>query len=139
MLSVEWGWNFTDVARNQMDINENISESLRSSPWLDQLPWQLCQASLETTPSGSEAVELLTDNLAHHHSSIRCWMIEIGWISRSLLDVSKAIPLLLKNISDTIFEPFLSAGLAAAIFVKKNDKEFYEMAPKFNPRPDCKE
>lgn len=139
MLAVEWGWNFTDVARDQMDINENISESLRSSPWLDQLPWQLCQASLETTPSDSEAVELLTANFTHHHSSIRCWMVEIGWITRSLLDVSKAIPQLLKNLSNTIFDPFLSAGLAAAIFVKKDDEEFYEMVQNFKPHPVDKE
>lgn len=134
LLSVEWGRDFTDVARDQMNINEEESnEAFGPYPWLDQIPWQLCQASLETTPSDSEAVEHFTANLAHHNSSIRVWMLEIGWITRSWLDASKAIPLLLKNLADTLAGQFMSAGLAAAIVAREDiegdgEDKFYKIA-----------
>lgn len=132
LLSVEWGRGFTNVARDQMDINNEASEARGAFPWIDQISWQLCQSSLGTTPSESAAVKKLTANLVHHDSSIRCWMLEIGWITRSWLDPSKAIPLLLKNLADTLAGPFMSAGLAAAI-IAKEDEEFCEMAQDFYP------
>ena len=130
LLSVEWGRDFTGIARDQMNMNENLAAT--RGVWLDQLPWQLCLSSLKSKPSKSESVKQLTANFAHHNSSVRCWMLEIGWFTRSWLDPSKAMPLLLKNLADTLMGPFMSAGLAAAIFAKE-DEDFYEMAQDFDP------
>ena len=131
LLAVEWGRDFTNVARDQIDINREAIKDRGVLPWVDQISWQICQASLEKTPSKSETVEQLIANLDHHNSSIRCWMLEIGWFIRHWLDASKAIPLLLKNIADTIFGPFMSAGLAAGIAV--TEEEFCALAQEFNP------
>jgi hypothetical protein len=86
------------------------------------------------SPSEAVAVKKLTVNLDNHHSSIRCWMMEIGWIARSWLTASEAMPLLLKNLADTLGGPFKAAGLAAAL-VSTAD-EFWTLARDFKHHDD---
>jgi len=56
-------------------------------------------------------------------------MMEIGWIARSWLSTPEAIPLLLKNLADTLGGPFNAAGLAAAIV--STEEEFWTLARDF--------
>jgi hypothetical protein len=129
LLAVEWGDKFTDVARHQMETNREMAAVRREPSWYDQLPWELCQASFMVTPPETVAVERLTVNLDNHHSSIRCWMMEIGWITRSWLAAPEAIPLLLKNLADTLGGPFKAAALAVALV--STPDEFWTLARDF--------
>jgi hypothetical protein len=134
LLAVEWGDKFTDVARQQMESNRGAAAARGYQSWYDRLPWELCQASMMVTPSESVAVKKLTVNLDNHHSSIRCWMMEIGWITRSWLAAPEAIPLLLKNLSDTLGGPFKAAGLAVALV--STPDEFWTLARDFKHHDD---
>jgi hypothetical protein len=58
-------------------------------------------------------------------------MMEFGWIARSWLPASDAIPRLLKNLSDTLHHPFEAAGLAASL--AKTSKKFWDLASAFKP------
>ncbi|PIU54208.1 MAG: hypothetical protein COS90_02065 [Deltaproteobacteria bacterium CG07_land_8_20_14_0_80_60_11] len=130
LLAVEWGDKFTDVARHQMESNRGAAAARREPSWYDQLPWELCQVPfMMVSPPETIAVERLTVNLDHHSGSIRCWMMEIGWIARSWLSTPEAIPLLLKNLADTLGGPFNAAGLAAAIV--STEEEFWTLARDF--------
>ncbi len=130
LLAVEWGCKFTDVARQQMESNREAAAARGYQSWYDRLPWELCQASFTmVTPPESVAVKKLTVNLDNHHSSIRCWMMEIGWIARSWLSAPEAIPLLLKNLADTLGGPFKAAALAVAMV--STPDEFWTLARDF--------
>lgn len=136
LLAVEWGSEFTDVAWRQMEANWKAAAGHRDVSWHDELPWQLCEAPLmmKKPPSETLGVKKLIVNLDHHNSSIRCWMMEIGWIARSWLAAPEAMPLLLKNLADTLGGPFLAAGLAAAL-VSTVD-EFWTLARDFKHNDD---
>lgn len=137
LLAVEWGRDFTNVAFEQIHANMEASEDRGNWGWLDQIPWRLCQISQLKNPSKSNEVNNLVEKLTHHNSSIRVWMLEIGWMIRSWLDASKAIPLLLKNLADTLAGPFMSAALAAAIVAGEDiegdgQDKFYKIAEDFD-------
>lgn len=134
LLAVEWGDKFTDVARQQMESNRGAAAARGYQSWYDRLPWELCQASMMVTPSESVAVKKLTVNLDNHSGSIRCWMMEIGWMARSWLAAPEAIPLLLKNLADTLGGPFKAAGLAAALV--STPDEFWTLARDFKHHDD---
>ena len=161
LLAVEWGNEFTNIADKQSEMNSRaaaarldrvgshradwVSEPNLPTPptsqpalsWFDELPWRLCSASM-ASPSDSRPVkELLTLNLDHHNSSIRSWMMEIGWIARSWLDANEAIPRLLANLADTLVGPFMAAGLAAAL--TPTEDEFWTLARCFEPRSGFEE
>jgi hypothetical protein len=130
LLAVEWGDKFTDVAREQMETNREMTAVRREPSWYDQLPWELCQVPfMMVSPPETVAVERLTVNLDHHSGSIRCWMMEIGWIARSWLSTPEAIPLLLKNLADTLGGPFKAAALAVALV--STPDEFWTLARDF--------
>jgi hypothetical protein len=98
----------------------------------DALLWELCQVPfMRVSPPETVAVEKLTVNLDHHESSTRYWMMEIGWIARSWLAAPEAIPRLLKNLADTLHDPFEAAGLAASL-ASASDK-FWTLASDFKP------
>lgn len=128
LLAVEWGAEFTDVARQQMEVNREAVAARDRASWIDQLPWKLCLAANLASPPQSDAVEELIANLDHHNSSIRCWMMKLGWMAvpwiKALASTSMGInPVeaavrLLKNLADTLGGPFMAAGLAARLFDK---------------------
>lgn len=124
ILSVEWGSEFTDVARKQMKINRLTAAAHDHPSWMNELPWKLCQSSYLMSPSQSDAVDELTANLDHHNSSIRCWMMKIGWFVIPWLNPVESAVRLLKNLADTLSGPFMAASLAARLF----DKEDYFLA-----------
>jgi hypothetical protein len=163
LLAVEWGSEFTGVAQEQMETNRKEAATRRDMPpggrgwvlepnpsrktavalsdvswdvsWDDQLSWELCQVpSIMVAPSETIEVEKLTVNLDHHNSSIRYWMMEIGWMARPWLTGPEAMPRLLKNLADTLGGPFMAAGLAAAL-VSTVD-EFWTLARGFKPNDD---
>lgn len=120
-LSVEWGSEFSEVAADQMEFNRVLAAGWRTVAWADTLPWELCQASFLATPMEAPAVQLLTANLDHGNSSVRTWMMEIGWFVRRWLDPDEASRRLLNNLGSTIFQPFMAAGLAACLFATIDD------------------
>jgi len=130
LLAVEWGDKFTDVARQQMGSNRGATAARGFQSWYDRLPWELCQASfMMVSPSEAGAVKKLTVNLDNRDSSIRSWMMEIGWIARSWLNASEAMPLLLKNLADTLGGPFKAVALAVALV--STPDEFWTLARDF--------
>jgi hypothetical protein len=127
LLAVEWGKQFAG-AINQ-EIREN--EQLASSRWtassrgalaaitgmdvvarLEALVWTLCGSGMAGAPSRTEGMALLLDALIHGRSFFREWMIQIGWMIRAWLPVAEAVPLLLRNVADTLAGVRLSMGLA---------------------------
>ncbi len=131
LLAVESGSKFTDVARQQMEINMEAAAARLPPSWIDQLPWKLCQSVFLMSPLQSNAVQELIVNLDHHNSSIRCWMMKIGWFVIPWLNPVEATVRLLKNLADTLSGPFMAAGLAARCFDKEDD--FLTFARTFTP------
>ncbi len=155
LLAVEWGDKFTDVTWWQINNNLNAAAARRDElpsgrgwviapnrtkrtatyrgvSWDDQLPWELCQVPfMIVSPPETVAVEKLTVNLDHHNSSIRYWMMEMGWMVRPWLATPEAMPRLLKNLADTLGGPFMAGGLAAALV--STDAEFWTLARDFKP------
>lgn len=121
LLSVEWGAEFSAVATRQMETNRLLVANRMTVSWDDELSWELCAASRLTFPMESPAAQLLTANLYHHKSSIRIWMMEIGWFARPWLDPDEATRRLLDNLATTLGEPFMAAGLAARFFATNDD------------------
>jgi len=137
LLAVESGTKFTDIARRQMEINREAAAARLPPSWIDQLPWKLCQSAFLMSPPQSDAVQELTVNLDHHNSSIRCWMMKIGWRVVPWLNPVEANVRLLKNLADTLAGPFMAAGLAARLFDKEDD--FLAFAHTFTPPESFKE
>lgn len=132
LLCVERGTEFTEVACQQMESNRKAAATRGQLSWMNELPWKLCQsANLMSPPSERRAVEELTANLDHHNSSIRCWMMEIGWFVVPWLNPVEASVRLLKNLADTLCGPFMAAGLATRFFEKP--ESFFDFAKTFKP------
>ncbi len=132
LLAVEWGKDFTRVAHAQMEENRITAAGHAKPSWMNELPWQLCQSvGLKAAPKDTKAVANLTVNLDHHNSSIRYWMMEIGWFTVPWLDRVEATLRLFKNLADTLCGPFMAAGLASRFFDK--EEEFFNIAKKFKP------
>ncbi len=130
-LAVEWGSEFTDRVDRQSQVNRVLLEDRGSAAWIDQLPWDLCRASSQPAPSESGWVELLVESLDHHNSSIRRWMMELGWTAHRWLDPQESNPRLLKNVADTLGFAVLAVGLAAKL--SRSDDEFWTQAEAFAP------
>jgi hypothetical protein len=131
LLEVAWGREFTDAARQQAEANKEAL-ARRSAAWIDQLPWALAASAHPATINQRvNHVENLTSNLDHPNSSIRVWMMKIGWVVRPWLVPTEATPRLLKNLADTLARPDLAAGLAATL--APTEDEFWGLARGFDP------
>ncbi len=132
-LAVEWGSDFTVQAERQIEANTELLEGCegRGVAWLERLVWDLCLTSNLPAPSESEAVERLTDNLDYHNSSIRHWMMELGWTAHRWLAAEESTAPLLKNLADTLGSALMAAGLAAKL--ARSDEEFWARAERFVP------
>jgi len=122
LLAVEWGKEFTSVARAQMEANRLAAEQRREIYWLDELPWKLC---------ANWGQDSLTVNLDHHSSAIRISMMELGWFAYPLLNPVEAATRLLKNLADTLAGVSMAAGLAARFF--DTNEKFLAFAHSFTP------
>jgi len=128
-LAVEWGSEFSAVAMDQMEANRQLAAAQWTVSWQDELPWELCRSSCLVSPMESQAVQLLTANLDHHNSSIRIWMMEMGWFARPWLDTVEGATRLLKNVANTIMGPSMALGLASRLFAHSDD--FFTFARAF--------
>ncbi len=130
-LAVAGGHEFSDAARQQAEANKEVVADRRVA-WAEQLPWALAESAHPATINERvNHVENLTANLDHADSSIRIWMMKLGWIVRSWLDPVEATPRLLKNLADTLAGPDRAAGLAAAL--APTEDEFWNLARGFDP------
>ncbi len=98
--------------------------------WMDRLPWQLA-ASAIGIGSWPNALDLLTCNLTHPSSSLRCWVLEIAWLVRNRLPKEQAIQGLLKNVADTLIGVSMSAGLARELC--RDEDEWKRVTTAFQP------
>ena len=130
-LAVEWGSDFTVQAERQIEANKELLEARERPAWFDQLLWDLCLTSNLPAPSESEAVERLTANLDYHNSSIRHWMMDLGWTAHRWLAAEESTAPLLKNLADTLGSALMAAGLAAKL--ARSDEEFWARAQRFVP------
>jgi hypothetical protein len=127
VLAVDGGREFTAVAESQILSNEQMARANPSK----RLLWGLCRSLVNQAVS--HPLDDLIAGLGHHSSSVRNHMVGIGWIMRTSLDASRAVPVLLKNLADTLGGPFESAGLAAALI--RDEDEFWTVARTFRPPP----
>ena len=130
LLAQEHGASFTSVAWEQAEDNISLANK-RAMPWIDRLPWSLALAGGELDPEMSSAVEELNDNLDHHNSGLRIWVMELGWMCRPWLGWEYSLPRLLKNVADTISGVDLAWGLAGALVSSTED--FYDFAEEWQP------
>lgn len=128
LAAAEHGTEFTALAWAAAERSASAAER-RPIPWLESLPWRLCQELIE--PGGGEAFRTLTGNLAHPQSSIRRWLFNLAWVARARIPAGEAVPNLLKNIADTLGWVGESAGLAAALVDR--EERFWETARAFHP------
>lgn len=132
LLTVEWGAESTNVARQQMELVRELAATRRDVSWMDALSWRLCEcANCEPPLCDLEAVLELTANLDHHNSSIRQWMMELGWFVADWLNPVEASARLLKNVADTLMGPLMAAGLASRLF--EDADSFMAYARDFKP------
>jgi len=143
LLNVEWGHVFTGSVREVIEKNREAvakayrylawdTELTRRLSWDTELTWRLCNPSiLMDLPSDTEEVMTLTANLNHQYTSVRFWMLDIGWIVRPWLDTEETVPILLKNLADALARSRMSAGLAAAL--TPTIDEFWSLAREFSP------
>ena len=111
LLAVERG----DAVKPAQDIVEaNIGLAL--GRWrvityanCDALPWKLCKLV------GKSAVPYLVQLITHHQSAIRDWAMRIAWLAQPWLDRGEVVPLLLKNVADTLGGVRAAMGLASGL------------------------
>jgi hypothetical protein len=132
LLAVEWGSDFTAVARNQCELNRELG-SKREVPWIDCLPWELCEASWAADPRDTGAVETLTANLDHHNSALRGWCMELAWMCRPWLEKLVCTLSLLKNVADTLGGVEVAMGLARGLC--SSDEELNEFIAAYEHQP----
>ena len=133
LLAVEWGHEFPDLIKEQIQKNREAAEArLRMTSWDTELSWKLCDTYSRTyDPSGDDEVLGLIANLNHQISSIRLWMLDIAWIARPWLDIDEAMPILLQDVAEMLAGPYQAAGLAAALV--STEDEFWSLAREFEP------
>ncbi|HVR70284.1 MAG TPA: hypothetical protein VMT87_05500 [Vicinamibacteria bacterium] len=130
LLAVEWGDDFTDVARRQTSLNLELAED---RDWTKALTWSLCEATYaRRSPADSRAVRKLVVNLAHHNSGVRLWMLYLGWICRQWLPSVEAISALLTNLAEALIGQEEAVALAREL--SGNDEEFSRLASEFRPK-----
>lgn len=128
LLANEHGGVFGKVARQICREHWVLLDG--RNMWMDRLPWQLtgCALGIESWPF---ILELLSCNLTHPSSSLRCWVLQIAWLVRNRLPKDQAIQDLLKNVADTLIGVSMSAGLARALC--RDDDEWKRVTTAFQP------
>ena len=118
LLAVEWGKEFTQVVSPLIEENERRALSQLRMPYyarLEALPWRLCRSDAAGPPSRTPGMAVLLDALTHPHSSLRMWVMTVGWMVRPWVPADEAVPLLLKNVADTLGGVRLAMGLARGL------------------------
>jgi hypothetical protein len=113
-----------------IEANYNLRKDTRFKI-CDSLVWELCAACFKREPSKSSALSSLVFLLGHANSGLRIWGMELGWIFRDWLPAKRVIPILFKNVADTLGGVDEAAGLAAGFF--ENEESFFKAAEAFEP------
>lgn len=113
-LAVEYGRNFTDVARQR-----HYRQRLTGIPWLaatrcreesvEALTWLLVEQAMS---SNEDAERQLIVGLTAGYSEYRMLNMELAWFTRALLPAETIIPRLLKNVAETLGYWWEAVGLS---------------------------
>jgi hypothetical protein len=128
LLAVEWGKRSPEETSAPL---ASCLDAVADRFWGDLLPWKLALEFCRHNPRGVYGLPQLMANLDHHNSSIRGWMLDLGWIVRHKLYNVDVMPKLLKNVADTLAYWDLSLGLCRALF--PDDEAFFKAADNFQP------
>ena len=117
ILAAEWGDHLTESVNPVLEENEkliNVEWTIYSD--IEKLVWRLCRRDKEAESMLDLAMESLIEYyLTHHNSAIRIWAMEVGWMIRPWLPAHTVVPLMLKNVADTIGGVRLAMGLALGL------------------------
>lgn len=112
-------------------MRDNLEQRARTSfQTCDGLVWGLCLACCDDDPGGSGAFLSLSLLMGHPNSNMRMWGMQLGWMVRDLLPPS-SVPVLLRNVADTLGGVSQALGLAVACF--RSEAEFLKAADAFEP------
>jgi len=158
LLAEEWGQNFSEVAKRRIETNIQYATCRREMPilgqvfsvsahqatpqealrqaasWYESLPWRLCLDAFSEDKTISASMDELHENLDHHKSDLREWMMEIAWIVFPRLRRPWALSKLYKNIAGTLGGVEMAIGLATRYF--KDHDEFNLDASSFVPEKE---
>jgi hypothetical protein len=130
LLAVEWGKQFTEAVNLQCEENERLADSrwtvctVPSIARLEALVWRLCHSGTAGAPSLIAGIDDLLDAFTHPNSAVRLWTMKQGWMVRSWLSAN-AVPLLLKNVADTLGGVRLAMGLARGLCATNEELEAF--------------
>ena len=147
----------SDEAINALlSCRKAIPSSNNPDLWLDILPWDLAIDALRSNPGRNEnqlefnysgkywvlapsgmsmsPINFLVENLTHHNSSIRSFVLELTWFVRKRIPFEKTARVLLKNVADTLGYWDWSLGLCSSLFEK--EEQFWTFADAFEPPHD---
>lgn len=136
LLSVEWGAQFTEAVNQQLEENEGMASSRWSRPFygtFEALVWNLCRCGTPGNPAQSAVIDLLLRTLINHSSAVRTWAMDVAWMVRPWLPADEGVPLLLKNVADTLGGVRDAMGLARSLCA--TDEELEKFIAGYSP-PD---
>jgi hypothetical protein len=122
MIASECPGQLTAFAYDAADLAINAAAH-RPDSWLDTTVWSIAQDFMNGSPYCNTPRLVL--NLDNGCSAIRIWMMEIGWISRRLLDRVEIFPRLMNNVAGTLLGCDMAWGLAAELF-ETHDRFFFD-------------
>ena len=131
LLVREFGFGFTDLAREQIEKNILLATARHRNPWVDSLIWNI---ALEMTGRGYSQMEELVRNLNHHNSVLRIWFMEIAWTIGPNLRYpfrDSAFQFLMENVANTLSGIEIAWGLAATLY--DSAELFYAAAEDWHP------
>jgi len=128
LLAVECGKQFTKAANLQCEENELVAfshwEPRTAYGQVESLAWGLCRNDTADDTSRTPVEEMI-DAFTHPKSDFRCWMMKLGWMVRPWLPADKVVPLLLKNVDDTLGYVRLAMGLARGLCTTDEELEAF--------------
>lgn len=132
LISKERHAHLSAAAKNQIEANYKLR---LETPFriCDSLLWELCAAAFHRVPSQAPPIRSLVLLLGHQNSGLRMWGFEMGWVVRDWLPADRVLPILFKNVADTLGGVDQAIGLATSFFETR--REFLETAEAFDPEP----
>jgi len=131
LLAVEWGKQFTEAVNLQCEENQRLADSRWTVPTvpsiarLEALVWRLCRSGMAGAPSRTAEMDELLNAFTAPKSDFRWWTMRQGWMVRSWLPADEAVPLLLKNVADTLGGVRLAMGLARGLCATDEELEAF--------------
>jgi len=111
LYASEYDVGWTPSVRFILDDANRIAEQSDRSG-CRQLVWELA-SDLVADPIGHRGISALIENLDHHKSWIRHYMIRLGWIVRSHLPVEETLARVFSTLEDG--DTHLAPGLGVAV------------------------